>query len=97
MRLLGILEEDERKELEGIYYKRVALENMILVLQERGNMEESGSESLYHKLVHDMSETLKKMGEWWDKTSQHYGWEYRKENKWEVKFESGEVYLHDSM
>ncbi len=97
MRLLGTLEENEKSEIEEIYYRRVTLENMILVLQERGNMEESGSESLYQRLVQDMSETIKRMQDWWNKTSTYHGWEYRRENNWEVKFDSGEVYLHDSM
>ena len=97
MRLLGTLEENEKNEIEKIYYRRVTLENMILVLQERGNMEESESEGLYQRLVQDMSETIKGMRDWWDKTSKCHEWEYRQENNWEVKFDSGEVYLHDAM
>ena len=48
---------------------------------------------LYEKLIHDMSATQERYKSWWDRMGAKYKWEGIIDGKWEVNFETNEIYL----
>lgn len=49
--------------------------------------------ALYEKLVADMGETSLRYQQWWDDMAAKYHWEGNAAASWEIKFDTGEVFL----
>jgi CXXX repeat modification system protein len=78
------LTEEEKNDIQVLYEKRIALENLI-------NIIDPTNEALYDKLTDDYRKTVAKFQKWWDDIGQKYNWE--KGNNWSVDFETNEVIL----
>ncbi len=73
--------EDEKKEIEKLYEKKFALENLLKII-------DTTNEKLYSKLISDYGITLKEFNKWWFFTSKKYNWEGK---NWYINFETNEV------
>lgn len=79
---VGIVTEEERNEIEGLYEKKCALENLMKIVDVNEN------EPLYNKIVSDYGVTIKQFDRWWEVTSQKYQW---KGGNWGINFDSREI------
>jgi len=75
--------DEEKKEIEDLYEKKIALENIIKII-------EPSNEVLYNKVVSDYGITLRKFEEWWTTISNKYNWE---SGNWKINFQTNEIIL----
>lgn len=83
---VGKITEDEMNEVEVLFEKKIALENLTKILDPVIN------ESLYEKTVRDYGETIHAFNNWWADKSEQYNWE-RNDKEWYVDFNTGDIYL----
>lgn len=81
---VGIVTEEERNEIESLYEKKCALENLIKIVDVNEN------EPLYNKIISDYGVVIKQFDWWWKVTSQKYHWEG---GNWSINFESREIFM----
>lgn len=82
-KIIGKVVDDEKKVIEDLYEKKIALENIIKII-------EPNNESLYNKVVFDYGITLKEFEEWWANMSKKYNWEGV---NWRIDFQTNEIIL----
>ena len=94
---LGRVNEEELKEIEMLFRRKSALENMFIVLAQRINDKEysENSNSMYEKLVTDLGITNQNMGQWWMNTSAKYKSKVEERKKWTADLGTGVVSLLD--
>ena len=80
-KIIGKVVDDEKKVIEDLYEKKIALENIIKII-------EPNNESLYNKVVFDYGITLKEFEEWWANMSKKYNWEGV---NWRIDFQTNEI------
>ena len=95
---LGTISESEANQVMEMYQRKIALENLFLVLSERQAINDqdtaTGTNIMYEKLLKDTADIQQKLGTWWQEISEKYGWEYDRTQTWEIKFLTKEVFLH---
>lgn len=62
------LNDDEFKEIEDLFEKKIALENLTKII-------DADNQKLYDKLIKDYGKTVHDFDSWWDKMSRKYDWE----------------------
>lgn len=92
MRLMGIINEDECKELVRILHKKSALAELLKSL----DFTEESSRLLYENLCSDIVIQNEKMSQWWENISHKYGWDYEETDRWKTDFRTREVFLISS-
>lgn len=88
-KLVGKVTIEEKDEIVVLFERRNGLNELAKILTP-DNVE------LYNRLVRDMGETGTKFQNWWDTMSQKYQWEKTKHGRWQINFETCEVYLIDN-
>ena len=97
MTTLGTVNEEELKALETVFRKKVAIENLFIVLCERRQTlsDDANYESMYNRLLDDYGKVQMEMGNWWSEISNKYKWTIsfndRSNGRWYVDFSSGLV------
>lgn len=79
--VVGTLNNEEREEIEDLYEKKIALENLIKII-------DVSNETLYSKLIKDYGNTVKLFQNWWVVTSCKHNWEGK---TWTINFDNNEV------
>ncbi len=85
-RLVGQVTPDERDEIQTLFERRNALNELAKILT-------AENAELYEKLVKDMGETGGRFQAWWDRMAQKYQWESSEDGSWEINFETCEISL----
>ncbi|HOJ09936.1 MAG TPA: CXXX repeat peptide modification system protein [Clostridiales bacterium] len=75
------LSDDEKKEIQNLFEKKIALENLVKII-------DPANEKLYNKLISDYGTTVRLFEQWWTVTSQKNKWEGK---NWRINFETNEV------
>lgn len=83
---VGQVTFDEKNEIQMLFERRNGLNELAKILT-------SDNSDLYEKLVVDMGQTSTKFQQWWDKMASQYNWETDADGKWEIDFETCEIYL----
>ena len=78
--------EEEKQEIKKLFERRNGLKELTKIL-------DSSNEELYEKLISDMSTTQEKYKSWWNRMGEKYKWEGMVDGKWEVNFETNDIYL----
>ena len=81
--VVGIVTKDELREIEELFEKKIALENLAKII-------DSNKNEVNNKFLSDYGKTLNLFDQWWDKTSKKYDW---KGDSWKVNFRTGEISL----
>lgn len=76
------LTESEKNEIQELYDKKIALENLI-------NSINASNEELYNKLTTDYKNNMTLYQKWWAEISEKYNWE--KGAIWTINFTTNEV------
>lgn len=82
IKVVGTVTKEERDEIERLYEKKSALENLIKIVDIKDNP------TLYDKILSDYSLVLKQFNIWWEETSKKYQWEG---DNWNINFETMEI------
>lgn len=88
-KLVGKVTIEEKDEIVVLFERRNGLNELAKILTP-DNVE------LYNRLVRDMGETGTKFQNWWDTMSQKYQWEKTKNGRWQINFDTCEIYLIDN-
>ncbi len=83
---IGIVTNDEKKQIQELHERRNGLNELAKVLS-------SSDVELYNRLVKDMGETTTKFQNWWNRMSSKYNWESSDNGNWEIDFETCKIYL----
>lgn len=85
-KLVGQVTPEEKNEIQQLFERKNGLNELAKIL----NVDNT---ELYEKLVKDMGETGTKFQNWWDRMSQKYQWESVESGKWEINFDTNEIFL----
>lgn len=83
---VGRVTEDERNEIQSLFERRNGLNELANILT-------PDNVDLYNRLVEDMGKTSTRFQEWWDRTSQKYDWESSENGRWEIDFQTCQIFL----
>ncbi len=86
MKIVGLITEDEKQSIREINSRKVALEELLLILQK--------DDELYLQVSQDLQETMIKYQEWWDINYHKYQWEKGAGN-WKIMFDTNEVIIEE--
>ena len=75
------LNDDEFKEIEDLFEKKIALENLTKII-------DADNQKLYDKLIKDYGKAVHQFDFWWEKMSKKYDWE---EKNWWLDFETKKI------
>ena len=84
-KIIHQLNEKEAEEIANLYEKRLALENLIKIL-------DGDNEKIYNKVIEDYTNTTREFQKWWDNMSTKYQWQG---SNWLINFETKTVVLID--
>lgn len=85
-KLVGQVTPEERNEIQALFERRNGLNELAKILT-ADNVE------LYEKMVKDLGETSSKFQNWWDRMGQKYKWESIGNGRWEINFDTCEIFL----
>ena len=85
-KLVGQVTPEEKNEILTLFERRNGLNELAKILT-------ADNTELYEKLVKDLGETGAKFQNWWDRMVQKYQWESSENGKWEINFETCEIFL----
>ena len=91
--LIGSVTPKERDTIRLLFERRNGLTELIKILP---GLEKKESDFLYERIVKDLGEVTTKYQDWWAKTSLKYKWKNIRGKKWEINFDSCEVFLQDA-
>ena len=86
-KLVGSVTEEEKKEIKALFERKNGLAELMKIIA-------PDNEAVYEKLVTDMGATSTRFQAWWDRMASKYNWENRPDGKWEINFESNEIFLY---
>ena len=85
-KLVGKVTPQERDEIQTLFERRNGLTELAKILT-------VDDEQLYNRLVADLGENSTKFQNWWNVTSEKYGWESAEDSRWEIDFQSCQIFL----
>lgn len=84
-KVIWTLSDDDKKEIQNIFEKKLALENLVKII-------DANNQEMYDKLISDYRRTLCQFQDWWTRNSQKYKWEGQ---NWSINFDTSEVISND--
>lgn len=91
-RKVGSVTQAERDEIKKLFERKNGLIELFRSLLNISK-EELEQSFLYERLVRDMGEVSTRFQAWWDEKSTKYHWESVKGHRWEIDFNTGDIYL----
>ncbi|MDR1023660.1 MAG: CXXX repeat peptide modification system protein [Prevotellaceae bacterium] len=85
-KLVGKVTVEEKDEILALFERRNGLSELSKIVTAENN-------ALYEKLVKDMGVTATKFQRWWDDVSRKYQWEKDDNKRWEIDFDTCEIFL----
>ena len=85
-KLVGSVTEEEKKEIQTLFERKNGLVELIKSIP-------ADNEVIYEKLIADMGTTTTRFQAWWDRMVAKYNWEKRPDGRWEIDFQTNNVYL----
>jgi len=89
---IGTVTEKEKKEIEKLYERKLALQEFILVLT-NPELDDIEKNQLYEKVLADISQNKLAYEDWWHRTSQKYNWQGGETGQWRIDFKTNEIFL----
>ena len=85
-KLVGQVTPKERNEIQRLFERKNGLNELAKILT-------ADNVNLYEKMVKDLGETSSLFQNWWDTMSQKYKWESTENGRWEINFDTCEIFL----
>lgn len=83
---IGQVTNEERDQIKAIFERKNGLEELFKTLK-------SPNDILYERLITDMGSTTTMFQMWWDNMANKYAWKPLDGGRWEIEFESCDIYL----
>ncbi|HEY9167188.1 MAG TPA: CXXX repeat peptide maturase [Candidatus Kryptonia bacterium] len=91
-KIVGSVAPAERDEIRALFERKNGLTELFRSLSSL-NEAELQSSALYERIVADMGDVSVRFQKWWDAMSKKYSWDNIPGYKWEIDFDSCEIYL----
>jgi CXXX repeat modification system protein len=88
-KLIGKVTEEEKDEIKYLFERKNGLTELFKIV----NAEKPINEEMYNKIVKDIGEVSINFNNWWSTKQKHYNWEDIPGRKWEIDFDTCEIYL----
>ena len=85
---VGKVPPEQRDEIQVLFERRNSLKELLLVVP-------AENQDLYERVVADMAQTQKKFDQWWADRAAEYRWERRENARWEINFDTCEIFLNE--
>lgn len=82
---VGQVSEEERNEIQTLHERKNGLLELAKVIGE--------NDVIYEKLVRDMGSTSSRFEQWWSRMGEKYQWQSAENGKWEIDFNTCDIYL----
>ena len=82
---VGQVSEEERNEIQALHERKNGLLELAKVIGE--------NDIIYEKLVRDMGVTSSRFEQWWSRMGEKYQWQSAENGKWEIDFNTCDIYL----
>lgn len=89
---IGFISNDECEEIKNLHTQKETLLDVFNSLATSG-ISDTSKEEIYNRLLKDIAQQRLQISEWWKVTSQKYHWQARKDGKWQINYDSREVFL----
>lgn len=83
---VGIVTAEERDEIKKLFRRHSGLTDLAKIVT-ADNVE------LYEKVVNDLGDTNTKFQDWWNKKGEKYNWESADNGRWQINFDTCEIFL----
>ena len=83
---VGIVTEEERDEIQKLFRRHSGLADLAKIVT-------ADNAELYEKVVNDLGETNTKFQDWWNKKGEKYNWEFADNGRWQINFDTCEIFL----
>lgn len=90
---VGKVTPAERDEIRFLFERKNGLIELFRSLTTLST-DELAKSPLYERLVSDIGDVSTRFQRWWDDMSVQYSWKRLPDYRWEINFDSCEVYLH---
>ncbi len=85
-KLVGKVTPEQRDEIQALYERRNSLKELLLIVPK-------DNQDLYERVFADMTQAQKNFDQWWADRGAEYLWEGKVNGRWEINFETCEIYL----
>ena len=92
-KIVGKVTPSERDEIRSLFERKNGLAELFRSLVGLSEAELRAT-PLYERIVSDMGDVSVRFQRWWDVMSQKYSWKNLPGHKWEIDFESCEIFLN---
>lgn len=92
MELVGMVTEKEKKELQCIYERKLAAQELFLSL-EKDQFTKEQEEVLYQKIVPDLGNSIYQIQIWWKAMALKYKWSIKDLEHLTINFDTKEIYF----
>jgi len=82
---VGQVSPEEKNEILALFERRNGLNELAKIVK--------NDDAMYERLVTDMGTTTTKFQNWWDRMADKYQWKWSENGKWEIDFNTNEIYL----
>lgn len=83
---VGVVTDEERDEIQKLFRRHSGLTDLAKIVT-------ADNEELYEKVINDLGETNAKFQDWWNKKGEKYNWESAENGRWQINFETCDIYL----
>lgn len=89
---IGKVSVKEKDEIQDLFERKNGLIELSKALSSFSD-EELNNNNLYERIIKDLGGVTGKFQKWWDEKSVKYSWESKNGFKWEIDFNTCEIFL----
>lgn len=90
---VGQVTVEEKDEIQQLYNRKMALKELVMVLQENSAENSQVDDVMYEKAIQDMSDTSQRFQGWWNRMAAQYNWKNVSGGQWRIDFTTCEIFL----
>ncbi|EMS69710.1 CXXX repeat peptide modification system protein [Ruminiclostridium cellobioparum] len=90
--LVGTVTEEEKNEILVLYERKMGIEELAATL-DSDLLSDDKKESLQDKMIAELGKVTVNMQLWWDRMYEKYRWKSIHGHKWNIDFQTCEIFL----
>ena len=83
---VGVVTAEERDEIQKLFRRHSGLADLAKIVT-------ADNDELYENVVNDLGDTNTRFQDWWNKKGEKYNWESAENGRWQINFDTCEIYL----
>ena len=90
--IVGMVTVEEKNELMILFERKLGIEELAVTL-ESDLLAAEKKDQMQDKMISELGKTKLKLQAWWDKMYAKYNWKSVEGNKWNIDFQTCEIYI----